>query len=130
MTTVQSSGTGIASRTAEPRQLRRMKERTGILPPDEDCTGMLRNATSPDGLHELVLLEEFLTRHIRQDGLRSVQCMLLWTEWVRTCARQTRRFPRIVLEAAFRQAVSERIGCDIAHDDDRGAVWPGIRFVP
>ena len=130
MTTVNSPGTRIASRTAEPKRFRQIATGPGPLTRFEDRTGLTGNDMSPDDLRELIFLEEFLTHHVRPDGLRDVQCMLLWSEWVRVYQKQTHRFPCVILEKEFREAITGRLGVDIAYDEILGAIYPGLRFVP
>jgi hypothetical protein len=77
---------------------------------------------------ELSTFEEFTRRHIQPDPDRSVQCMLLWTEWVRFYLKRSRSFPEKVLEKAFFTMVSDRFEAEIACDDCRGPVYLGIRF--
>ena len=130
MTTVQSSRTGIASRTAEPNLFRRITPGPGALTRLDDTAGITPNNAGPREVHELVALDEFLARHVQPDALRDVQCMLLWSEWVRMYQRQNRSFPRVVLEKEFREAVLSRHSVDIMIDEVRGAVYPGLRFIP
>lgn len=130
MTTVQSTRNGIASRTAASGRFRQLSASPRVLARFEDRTEPAQNAMNPGELQELVLLDEFLACHVRSDGLRDVQCMLLWSEWVRTCQRTTRRFPRVVLEREFREVVTNRMGVEILQDEIRGAIYPGLRFVP
>ena len=130
MTTVQSTRNGIASRTAAPGKFRELSTSPKVLARFEDRTEPAQTVMTAGELQEFMILDEFLTRHVRPDGLRDVQCMLLWSEWVRTCQRTTRRFPRHVLEREFREAVMNRLGVDILQDEVRGAVYPGLRFVP
>jgi len=49
-----------------------------------------RVAEEPD---EITLFCEFLTQHVRRNPARNVQCRLLWSEWVRFCLKQTKKFP-------------------------------------
>jgi hypothetical protein len=86
--------------------------------------------TSPDEGTELRIFDEFLARHIQPDGICDVQCMLLWSEWVRTFRRLTAGFPRLIGEEEFRSVITDRFGLEIASDGFRGKVYPGIRFVP
>lgn len=130
MATVQSSRTGIASRTAEPARFRRITPGPGALARLDDTAEITANNAGPREVHELVALNEFLTEHVQPDALRDVQCMLLWSEWVRVYQRQNRTFPRVVLEKEFREAVVSRLGVDIMVDEVRGAVYPGLRFIP
>lgn len=130
MSLAHNPGTCIAFRTSQmkrphpavsgPRILHQFERRSGLTEPD----------ISPGEYRELMVFDEFLTHHVRPDGLRDVQCMLLWNEWVRTCRRQTHGFPKLVLENEFRNAITNQLGVGIAHDNYRGAVYPGIRFVP
>lgn len=129
MTTVHTSGTQFPTGIAGPRPFRRITRSPGRLMRDAGGEGLSLNAT-PEEVRELVVLEEFLTSHIQKDGLRTVQCMLLWSEWVRTYNRETKKFPAVILEKEFRRAVTTRLGLDITDDETRGTVYPGIRFVP
>ena len=81
-------------------------------------------------IHELRVLDEFLARHVQPNGIYDVQCMLLWSEWVRTFRRQIRGFPKLIRENEFRSVITEKFGLAVAENDFRGAVYPGIRFVP
>ena len=130
MVTVQSSGTGIAFRTPRPEQLRKVADITGIRERFEVVAGLTENNITPEEYRELAVLEEFLTTHIQTDGLRDVQCMLLWSEWVRDFRKQTHRFPNVILEKEFRKVITNQLGVNIIHDTMRGAVYPGIRFIP
>jgi hypothetical protein len=85
---------------------------------------------SPEELSELKLFYEFLTGHIQPNGECTVQCMLLWNEWVRTFRRRAHTFPKLILEKEFRAVVKDMFGIEIAEDGFRGAVYPGIRFMP
>jgi hypothetical protein len=86
--------------------------------------------TSPDEGTELRIFDEFLARHVQPDGICDVQCMLLWSEWVRSFRRLTARFPGLIGEEEFRSVITDRFGLEIASDGFRGKVYPGIRFVP
>ena len=130
MTTVQSPVNRIASRTVEPNRFRQITKGPGALARFTDRAEITGSDTSPENLHELNVLNEFLERHVRPDGLRDVQCMLLWSEWVRVCQRQIHRFPRVILEQQFREAITDRLGVDVILDEVRGAIYPGLRFVP
>lgn len=130
MVTVQSSGSGIAFRTIEPKRFRQIAGIPGVLTHIDRKTDLTEDTISPEEYRELRVLDEFLTHHIQTDGLRNVQCMLLWSEWVRAFQRTTHKFPKVILEKQFREVITSHLGIDIAHDDYRGAVYPGIRFVP
>jgi hypothetical protein len=91
---------------------------------------LVDTVVSPEEYHELKVLEQFLDRHVRPVGIRDVQCMLLWSEWVRTFRRRTPGFPKLVRENEFRSVITDKFGIEIIHDNIRGPVYPGIRFVP
>jgi hypothetical protein len=81
-------------------------------------------------IHELRVFDEFLARHVQPNGIYDVQCMLLWSEWVRTFRSQIRGFPKLIREKEFRSVIMDKFGVAIAENGFRGAVYPGIRFVP
>jgi len=97
--------------------------------PRETC-GLTGTGVDPGEFHEFRACEEFLERHVRPDCVRDVQCMLLWNEWVRTFCRTTRGFPKLILEKEFRDVITGKFGTGISDDGFRGAIYPGIRFVP
>jgi hypothetical protein len=81
-------------------------------------------------LGELKVFEEFVTRHVQPDGNYNVQCMLLWSEWVRAFRHRIHGFPRLIREKEFRSVIADAFGVGISLDESRGAVFPGLRFVP
>jgi hypothetical protein len=85
---------------------------------------------SPEEFRELSIFNEFLGNHVWESGIRSVQCMLVWNEWVRTFRRQTHEFPKLILEKEFRSVLTEKSGAGVAEEGHRGAVFAGIRYVP
>jgi hypothetical protein len=85
---------------------------------------------SPEECYELRVFDEFLARHVQPNRVYDVQCMLLWNEWVRTLRRQIHGFPKLILEKEFLNVITEKFGVAITNDSFRGAVYPGIRFVP
>lgn len=96
------------------------KTRSGVaLPPG---TG-----TPPD---ELDLFHDFSTRHLRTVANSDVQCMLVWAEWVRYYLKQTKNFPRLILEDEFNYLITGLFATRIALDEHRGRIYPGIRFAP
>jgi len=129
MATVQSPGTGSEYRTAQPEQFPQISRSSTLLQSDEQDQ-VPKSFIEPEDYRELVLLDEFLKLHVRQDAIRNVQCMLLWTEWVRLFQRTTRRFPRVILENELRAVITRMMAVDIAHDTMRGPVYCGLRFVP
>ncbi|MDO9324591.1 MAG: hypothetical protein Q7T80_06490 [Methanoregula sp.] len=84
----------------------------------------------PDEISELRIFDEYLARHVQPNGFFSVQCMLLWSEWVRTFRRQTHEFPKLIREKEFRNVITDKFGIEINRDDSRGEIYPCIRFVP
>jgi len=80
-------------------------------------------------VNELSSFQEFVARHVRQDPERNVQCMLLWTEWVRYYVKETRNFPQQVMEKRFFEMVAETYDVPVAFEDRRGPVYMGLRFV-
>lgn len=87
-------------------------------------------AGTPSDVHELKVFEAFLADHVQQNRICDVQCMLLWSEWVRTCQRQTSGFPNLIREKALRSVITDKFGVEIANHDYWGPVYPGIKFVP
>jgi hypothetical protein len=85
---------------------------------------------SQEELQELKAFHEFMVRHVQPNESCSVQCMLVWNEWVRTFRCQIHEFPKLIKEKEFRSVVTEKYGVGIAEDKFRGAVFPGLRFVP
>ena len=81
-------------------------------------------------IQELRVFDEFLARHVQPNGIYEVQCMLLWSEWVRTFRRYIQGFPKLIRENEFRGVITEKFGISIAENGFRGEVYPGIRFVP
>jgi hypothetical protein len=73
---------------------------------------------------------EFLAHHVQPNRICDVQCMRLWSEWVRTFQRRKNGFPRQILEKEFSSTVRDVYGVPIAVDGFRGAIFPGIQFVP
>jgi hypothetical protein len=73
---------------------------------------------------------EFLAHHVQPNRICDVQCMRLWSEWVRTFQRRKDGFPKQILEKEFSSTVREVYGVPIAVDGFRGAIFPGIQFVP
>jgi len=88
------------------------------------------NDVSEDEIRELKVFEDFLAHHVQTNMICDVQCMLLWSEWVRSFRNQIKGFPKLILEKEFRTVIMDKYGVGIAEDGFRGAVYPGIRFVP
>jgi hypothetical protein len=85
---------------------------------------------SHEEVHELRVFDEFLACHVQPNGIFNVQCMLLWNEWVRTFRRQAHGFPKLIREKEFRSVITDKFGVAIVDNGCRGAVYPGLRFVP
>ena len=147
MSATQSQGTCIAFRTPRPKQIYQTVSRpvsagSSLSPAVMDTTNleMLNRFgeqfqvtgidINQEEVHELRVLDEFLARHVQPNGIYDVQCMLLWSEWVRTFRSQIRGFPQLIRENEFRSVITEKFGLAIAENGFRGAVYPGIRFVP
>ncbi len=96
-------------------------------PTDEELSAILPVSALQD---ELDTLQDFLSEHLKVIANADVQCMLIWTEWVRFCFRRTKKFPRLILEQEFTDIVTGLFGTTICLDDCRGRVYPGLRFVP
>lgn len=84
----------------------------------------------PDDSHEVRVLEQFLGRHVQQNKICEVQCMLLWNEWVRTFQRTTMDFPKLIREKEFRDVITDNFSIKIVNTISRGAIYPGLKFVP
>ena len=146
MSATKSSGTCIAFRTPLPEQFHRTAGRPGrtedCLSPPMDKAGLeVVNRFSDrfeltgvdislEEYNELNIFDEFLARHVQPNGICDVQCMLLWSEWVRTFRRRIPGFPNLIRENEFRNVIMDKFGVGIADDGFRGKVYPGIRFVP
>ncbi len=149
MSTTKISGTRITSRIPVPKQFDLIQDRSagkrerahlfpGFIDKENLDTlnrfGEKFKLTGIDGnsseLHELNVFEAFLADHVQPNRICDVQCMLLWSEWVRTYQRQTYGFPNLIREKEFRNAITDKFGVEIANYEFRGAVYPGIRFVP
>jgi len=81
-------------------------------------------------VNELEAFDRFLERHVQASTVLDVQCMLLWSEWVRAFRRQMPGFPNLIRENEFRSEVIGKFGAVLATDGWRGAVYAGIRFLP
>jgi hypothetical protein len=147
MSTTEISETCIAIRTGRPEQF--IETAVGHSS-GGNCTTPALTDTSDHGLldrigerarlagitigsdeaHEFRVFNEFLTRHVQLNRICDVQCMLLWSEWVRTFQRQTRGFPSLIRENEFRSVIMEMFGVGISNDSIRGSVYPGLKFVP
>lgn len=83
----------------------------------------------PEELIEWGLFEAFLTAHVAPDTHRDIPCMFLWAEWVRFSLPRMRTFPSLIREKEFRTLIREIYGTEIAMDDQRGPIYPGIHYV-
>jgi hypothetical protein len=89
----------------------------------------LRMYATTEELTELAAFQEFLARFVRPSADCAVQCMLLWSEWVRYYKKTTREFPALILEKNFMDLVTRRFDLLVSEDDSRGFVFPGLTFV-
>ncbi|MFA5268744.1 MAG: hypothetical protein WC379_12310 [Methanoregula sp.] len=147
MTRTKSSGTGSTLGTPQQKQFFRIQGRAGsagnCLHPtfmEEADREMLNRFgerfrltgidSGPEDAHEIKVLEQFLVRHVQQNRICEVQCMLLWNEWVRTYQRRTPGFPKLIREKEFSTVITENFGITIVNTASMGAIYPGIKFVP
>jgi hypothetical protein len=147
MTTTKRSGTGIVQRTPQRKQVLRIqngdKNAGGNFPEtfmekaDREILNQFGEKfrlhgidAGPEDTHEIKVLEMFLLRHVQRNQICDVQCMLLWNEWVRTFQRRTPGFPKLIREKEFRNVITENFRITIANTSSRGAVYPGLKFVP
>jgi len=79
---------------------------------------------------ELECLREFLERHVQSHSAWDVQCMLLWSEWVRVFRRRFSAFPELIREQEFRTVITDTFNTSISRDGVRGWVYNGTRYVP
>jgi hypothetical protein len=148
LSTSQSQETGIAFREPQTHQFFRIAENPRR--PGRDLTPKVMDRASPgmlnrvreqfsltgidtglDEFQELKVLEEFLMHHIQVNGIYDVQCMLLWSEWIRNFRRRTTGFPKLFRENEFSSIIMNNYGVEIAtHSSSRGAVYSGIRYIP
>jgi len=84
---------------------------------------------SPAELIEFRNFHTFISSHVQPTNMCDTPCMLLWAEWVRFCLKETRTFPRLILEKEFRDLVVNQLGFTVLEDEARGKVYPGVRFV-
>jgi hypothetical protein len=106
---------------------------TGRFPPIPGMYDRFRMTgidLSPDEVNELEVFEEFLERHVQPNRNRDVQCMLLWSEWVRTYRRHVPGFPDLIREREFQTVIMDRFSTEIATDGKRGFVYTGVQFLP
>jgi hypothetical protein len=85
---------------------------------------------NPSKIQELTAFNAFLADHVQTNKISSVQCMLLWSEWVRSYQRQTAGFPNLIQEKEFRTIITDTFGVAIANNEIRGEIYTGIKFVP
>jgi hypothetical protein len=140
MTSTKTADSGTAFRTFRPRFPMANGDSFTPAVPDGENAGssdrihelfrMNGISLSADELGELKIFGEFLARHVQPSGSCDVQCMLLWSEWVRIFRRRASGFPDLIREREFREAITGTFGSGIVTDGWRGAVYSGIRFVP
>ena len=145
--TTKSPGAGIAFRTPLPKQFRQIASRSikagdhlTQVSNDQANSGMLNQFgdkfrstgidASLENEQEIKVLEQFLEGHVQANKICDVQCMMLWSEWVRTFQRHTSKYPTQILEKEFRNVITDNYGIKVANYSARGAVFSGIKFVP
>jgi hypothetical protein len=84
---------------------------------------------SREELTELQIFDEYLAGHVQQNGICTVQCMLLWSEWVRTFRRKTHGFPKLIREQEFNKVIQDRYGVVVGDEGFRGRVFEGLQFI-
>ena len=100
------------------------------LVPGTDPHGMSMDAGNDSLPDEFEIFRTFIMRHLRAIANADVQCMLLWTEWVRFHIRLTKKFPRLILEQEFRDVITGLFNTKVSLDEHRGRVYPGVGFIP
>jgi len=144
MSETQSQGISIAFRTPQPDQFPGVVSSTGdslSMALKKKAKGEMLNLSgeqfrmsgidiSPEEFRELAIFDEFLAYHVQPNKVCDVQCMYLWNEWVRNFRRRSRGFPKLILEKEFRSVITDKFGIAIVTDGNRGAVYPGLKFIP
>jgi hypothetical protein len=146
MSSTQTTGTGTAFRILRPGEfpvpgiLKSGGDPLNPTPTDvpeakgterfSDLFRMSGINLSPEESRELRIFDEFLNRHVQPNENCDVQCMLLWSEWVRVFRRNVSGFPDLIREHEFRSAITGTFGVGIATDRWRGSVYAGVRYVP
>jgi hypothetical protein len=129
MAITHNPGSSSVFRTTPPENLQLVAGSCGILEMFGIETGPGGMDISPEEYRELRVFDEFLANHVQPNKIYNVQCMMLWTEWVRVFRRQTHTFPKLVLEQEFKDSVTNRFGVKVSYDAMRGSVYPGLRFI-
>jgi len=80
---------------------------------------------------ELSAFGNFVERHVRKEKECDVQCMLLWSEWLRFSmkAKGRREFPEVIHLEEFNRRIHETFAPDLAWHDYFGPLYVGIKFV-
>ena len=104
-----------------------------LNPPEEGLPAgvveALADDVSLDEIRELTAFQEFLANHVRPNAICDVQCMLMWAEWVRFHKKQTREFPKLLLEKQFKNLLVNLFDLSILEDGPRGHIYSGIQFI-
>lgn len=82
------------------------------------------------GPNEISLFLEFLSQHVRRNRIKSVQRMLLWSEWVRFYLKQTNTFPCQIFENEFDDIITGKLNVAVVDENFFGPMYDGIQFVP
>ncbi len=147
MTATMSSGTGSARISPQKQQMFTPRSGTGntvgslrrgfmgvedhgLLKHSGEDVRLATIDAGPEDSREIRVLEQFLGQHVQQNKICEVQCMLLWNEWVRTFQRTTTGFPKLIREKEFRDVITDNFSIKIVNTISRGAIYPGLKFVP
>jgi hypothetical protein len=146
MSTTKSSGTDIASRTSAIEQFPLAAVNPWIAG-DRLSPAFINKArswmqerfgekfrlgevdASLEEYHELAIFDDFLSNHVQANRICDVQCMLLWSEWVRYFRRNSSGFPNLIHEKEFRNIITDTFSAEISDYGFRGAVYTGVKFV-
>jgi len=80
---------------------------------------------------EDIIVKKFVARHVKKGKECNVQCMMLWTEWIRFYMRENKRraFPETYQMREFTELIHDKFGPSLTYDNFRGPVFVGIKFV-
>ncbi len=76
------------------------------------------------------LFIEFLSQHVQRNQIKSVQRMLLWSEWVRFYLKKTNTFPDQICEQEFDEIITRKLNINVVSENFFGQMYYGIQFVP
>jgi hypothetical protein len=79
---------------------------------------------------EIFLFSEFLLQHVRRNQIKSVQRMLLWSEWVRFHLKKTNTFPSQIGEKEFDDIMTGKLKINVVSKNFFGPIYDGIQYIP